>query len=225
MPTLLMSKCVASSRNHGFIRHEDTSSLVSNSTPRNPTSHCRRRRFRILPTLPLTTHPPSPFVTFRSPSLQIRMRVVGSAPFTMSYTCISVPRIVTLRSLHLTLTSSEVLDLIGSFPILEDLSLVAFSHESDVWNTPSTSPKLTGSLELGALGGIRPAARRLLGLPGGLHFTKISISCLDGDVEPTMDLVSRCSDTLKSLVIYYRIQGAFSFSFYERSMPYRHLWV
>ena len=82
----------------------------------------------------------------------------------------------TLRSLSLRAISLEVLDLICSFPLLEDLALILPHCGSEVWNTPSTSPKLTGSLELRAVGDIRPAVRRLLGLPGGLHFTKVTIA-------------------------------------------------
>jgi hypothetical protein len=126
-----------------------------------------------------------------------------------------------LRSLRLTFTSSEVLDLICSFPLLEDLALAPFGSGSDVWNTPSTSPKLTGSLDLRAFGTIRPVARRLVGLPG-LHFTKITIAYLNEDVESVTDLVSKCSNTLKYLDIRYRAPGVFPFGLYEWSMPYCH---
>jgi hypothetical protein len=116
----------------------------------------------------------------------------------------------TLTSLRIMSTSSEILELICSFPLLEDLALVFLSLGGDAWDTPSTSPKLTGSLELVALGAIRPAARRLLSLPGGLRFAKIDTSCLKEDVKSITDLVSRCSDTLESLKICYCIPGAFS---------------
>jgi hypothetical protein len=107
----------------------------------------------------------------------------------------------TLRSLRLTCTSPDVLDLICSFPLLEDLALIYPSHGSDVWNTPPTSPKLTGSLNLSMFGGIRPVARRLLSLPNGLHFTKI-IVMLDEGTDSVVGLVSTCSDTLESISIF-----------------------
>jgi hypothetical protein len=114
----------------------------------------------------------------------------------------------TLRSLRLIGTSLEVLDLVCSFPLLKDLALVSLHQGSDTWNTPSTSPKLTGSLELNAIGGICAVARRLLDLPYGLRFTKITVWCFSEDAESTTDLVSRCSDTLESLTLYSFIAGA-----------------
>ena len=114
----------------------------------------------------------------------------------------------TLRSLRLTSTSPDVLDLICSFPLLEDLAWVFLSQGNDMWTTPSTSPKFTGSLDLRAIGAIHPAVRRLLDLPNGLHFAKITVACRDEDVEPTTDLVSSCSDTLKSLEVSYYSLGA-----------------
>jgi hypothetical protein len=128
----------------------------------------------------------------------------------------------TLKSLHLSCTSPEVLDLICSFPLLEDLALTSLQHGSDTWNTPSTSPKLTGSLDLSLFGGIRTAICRLVGLPGGLHFTKISIACLQEDVESTKELVSRCSGTLEYLSIYYYTPGMSPFSLSKSSIPYHY---
>jgi hypothetical protein len=113
----------------------------------------------------------------------------------------------TLKSLRLTCISSEVLDLICSFPLLEDLALISLGPGSDAWNTPSTSPKLTGSLELKAFGEFRTVARRLLDLPDGLHFTKITAESLDEDVKSIMDLVSRCSKTLGSLEVSFFVPG------------------
>jgi hypothetical protein len=107
----------------------------------------------------------------------------------------------TLRSLHLIYTSPEVSDLICSFPLLEDLTLIHPSRGSDTRNTLPTSPKLTGSLNLNIFEGVRPVVRRLLDLPDGLHFVKITVGSIDADATPTADLVSRCSDTLESLSI------------------------
>ena len=77
------------------------------------------------------------------------------------------------------------------------------------WNTPPISPKLTGSLDLRAIWGIRPAIHRLLDLPGGLRFARVMVMCRTKDAELTTDLVSRCSDTLESLEVSYYAPGAF----------------
>jgi len=121
----------------------------------------------------------------------------------------------TLKSLYLSYGSSalfsEIFGLVCSFPLLEDLALLSLgnSNEVDVWNIPSTSPKLTGCLELNIAGEMRPTICRLLELPGGLCFSKIVISCSDEDVEPVMDLMSKCSDTLEYLGMIYDNTGAF----------------
>jgi hypothetical protein len=122
----------------------------------------------------------------------------------------------------------DVLDLICSFPLLEDLALDCADYGSDTWNNPSTSPKLTGSLDLSLFVGVRPTIRRLVGLPNGLRFTKITITVHE-DVGSITDLVSRCSDTLESLSIYRCGVGLSFFSFHEWSIPYRyhryrHVW-
>ena len=111
----------------------------------------------------------------------------------------------TVRSLRLTSTSFEVFDLVCSFPLLEDLALVAILPECGAvrLKTPASSPKLTGSLDLKSLPGNRPAVCRLLDLPNGLHFRAITTLCLnEEDIGPATDLVSRCSSTLESFTLY-----------------------
>ena len=120
-----------------------------------------------------------------------------------------------VRSLRLESTHarpSEVFGLICSFPLLEDFALLVFGYgDEDRWSTPSTSPRLTGSLELrSVVGGIGPITRRFLDLPSGPNFTKIVLACVDEtDFESTTDLVSGCSDTLESLNVSDYLQGAF----------------
>ena len=105
---------------------------------------------------------------------------------------------------------SEVFSLICSFPLLEDLRLRLATRDntaSDGWEAPLTSPKLTGTLQQS--GEIRSTSRRLLGLPSGLHFSKIVVRCRAVDVDFAKDLVMKCSDTLESLCIEYISSGAF----------------
>jgi len=152
-----------------------------------------------------------------------------SAPFAMSCACVSstLYRQIAMalpysmdshtQSGHsgwLPTPSSSVFDLVCSFPLLEDLGLVFFlGSQADTvqWIAPSTSPKLTGCLELSTRGGIHSAVRRLLNFPGGVRFAKITVSCLGSDFEPATDLVSGCSGTLESLqAIYSSITGPLS---------------
>ena len=120
-----------------------------------------------------------------------------------------------LRSLHLGasfLPLSAAINLLCSFSLLEDLAIRPFHSEAaDRWTVPSTSPRLTGSLDLRNLEeGICFTARRLLELPNGLHFTKIELACLnEADFKSAADLVSRCSGTLESLIVVDHSPGVF----------------
>ena len=111
----------------------------------------------------------------------------------------------TIKSLRLEfgrVRLSEVFDLMCSFPLLEDLTLLIYAYEDDLdgWTTPSTSPRLTGSLMLHSMYGIGPITRRLLDLPNGLNFTEVMSTCAkEKDIKSTTDLVSGCSNTLESL--------------------------
>ena len=116
----------------------------------------------------------------------------------------------TLKSLSLYCTSiplSEIFGLICSFPLLEDLALHHWGGDANEWATPSTSPKLTGSLQL--YGENRFTAKGLLGLPDGLHFSKIITRFPVGGAKLVMGLVSACSDTLEFLCVDYSRSGAF----------------
>ena len=120
----------------------------------------------------------------------------------------------TLKSLQLFCSFAplpEILDCVCSFPLLEDLSLCSViprvQENVTKWNAPPTSPKFTGSLFISCKN--RDIARELLALPGGLHFSKLTVVCPIGDGNLSKELVSACSDTLKSLTVdFYR--GAFS---------------
>jgi len=117
-----------------------------------------------------------------------------------------------VRSLRLDHCTAEVFDLVCSFPLLEDLALINPYPERDAggWTAPSTSPRLTGSLDLLTFGVARFTTRRLLDLSGGLHFYRINMMFTGNDeAKSVTDLVSSCSDTLESLTLRCYLPGAF----------------
>ena len=105
------------------------------------------------------------------------------------------------RPLH----SSQIFHLILSFPLLEDLTVInpnrAMANDdggSD--DHPSNPPAFTGSLQLMVLG-VRPLVRRLLSLPGGIHFRKLMLTFYRQDTPLITALVEGCSHTLETLDI------------------------
>ena len=109
--------------------------------------------------------------------------------------------------------TSEILDFVCSFPLLEDLAFLLMSEgAADDWIAPSNLPRLTGSLELsGMVRGVGPMMRQLLGLQDGLRFTKIALIWADeADFKLAADLVSRCSATLESLDVTEDLLGTFA---------------
>ena len=118
----------------------------------------------------------------------------------------------TLRSLSLNccyISLSQLLNLICSFPILEDLKLdfpFRLKTTAEEWNPPSTSPEPTGTLRLDRA--FRSVISRLLVLPNFFRFSRIVITCHATDADLAGELVSRCSETLESLSFYFL--GAFT---------------
>ena len=115
-----------------------------------------------------------------------------------------------LKSLRLSYSHAplpELLALICSFPLLEDLVLgsVRDRENTPEWDAPPTSPKFIGSLCLG--GKTRDITRKLLDLPGGLHFSSIAVSCPIEDGDLANELVSMCSDTLESFLLDFSYLG------------------
>ena len=105
----------------------------------------------------------------------------------------------------------EILNLICSFPLLENLSLRPRFNTGDAatdgWETPSNSPRLTGSLQL--TNGIRSAAGILMRLPNGLRFSKMTMMCEVEDADLIGDLVLKCSDSVESLCVGYPSMSVF----------------
>ena len=64
---------------------------------------------------------------------------------------------------------------------------------------PMRPPMFTGSLKLFAMGRMEPFIRRLLSLPGGVHFWKLKLTWLRGeDLSLITGLVGGCYRTLES---------------------------
>ena len=146
-----------------------------------------------------------------------RLTVVGSLELhrALAVTILPFHGFSPIKSLHvnlLVLPSSQVFDLILSFPLLENLSVFSSTetpiHNRDSSNGPPTAaqspipPAFSGSLELSMAGGMGPIARRLSSLPGGIHFRKLTLKWAEEeDILLTMALMERCSRTLESLDI------------------------
>ena len=120
------------------------------------------------------------------------------------------------KSLRLTFTLiplQETFNLILSFPFLEDLAVISsYSVSADSiygFGEPPTAaqplnqPMFTGSLELNLTEGTELFIRRLLSLPGGIHFRELTFTWIRGkDLSAIMTAVERCSHTLESLNIH-----------------------
>jgi hypothetical protein len=105
---------------------------------------------------------------------------------------------------------SEVLKLIHSFPLLQDLRFMpgVGAEINDIdWDAfrPFTLPPLTGALELKCQ--VNRAARLLLGLPCGLRFRKITLAMFhppEVEFGLVRALVEKCSGTLESICIEFK---------------------
>ena len=121
------------------------------------------------------------------------------------------PILKSLRVAFAALPSSRTFDLILSFPLLDDLTVIAWDvsidneHGSDALPTvgkPSNPPTFAGSLDVFLAGGIEPIARRLLSLPSGIHFRELKLTWnFEQDLPLTKNLVEGCSHTLESLTV------------------------
>jgi hypothetical protein len=122
-----------------------------------------------------------------------------------------------LKSLRVTVLaplSSQIIDLVFSFPLLEDLAVATcYGTSTDYGDSPnkllttvqpSSPPAFTGSFELYVTGGMESVTRRLLSLPGGIHFRKLIWAWYHKkELSLMMALAERCSHTLESLDVTY----------------------
>ena len=126
-----------------------------------------------------------------------------------------------LKSLHLSFyaaPSSQVFNLIHSFPLLKDLSVfsvgswIGTAHYLDERPIAARSliqSALTGSLELNLWLGSDFLVPQLLSLPGGIRFQKICFTLnQEKDISPMMALVEGCCSTLESLEVVCELSGA-----------------
>lgn len=124
----------------------------------------------------------------------------------------------TLKSLSVILCSfipSQAIDLIYYFPLLEDLTLIGNNsvfEEPQAVSSSATSPPLTGTLELRLAPGFARMVNRLLDLPNGLHFQKLTLApSKEEGLPPVGKLVEVCSETLEHLDVSHQPQCAIHF--------------
>ena len=124
--------------------------------------------------------------------------------------------IKSLRVGSILLPSPQLIYLIRSSPLLEDLTVAGRDESSGDGNdtnwlppgVPLTSPPLSGSLDLN-IHGMGNTVRRLLDLPSGLHFRNLTFSWnLKEDLRWITALVRRCSHTLEFLYVTRNQGGA-----------------
>jgi hypothetical protein len=111
-----------------------------------------------------------------------------------------------LRLDHTIFSSSQVVKLICSLPLLEDLEITSSGIGSDGGDCsdfrPSTSPPLIGTLALSLPPGMGRAMRQLLNLPNGLRFRGLDFKWYsEEDLRWMSAIVEACSDPLERLEI------------------------
>ena len=152
----------------------------------------------------------------------VRLHLAGRDPFpnrpiTLTPFLGFSPVLKSLLVDSFTLPPSHLFDLILSFPLLEDLTVIR-CHDvpTDEANDPAglpiatqpTSPPMTGSLTLPQRGGLGSVARWLLSLPGGIHFRRLALSLWGGEDDLlARALVKECSHNLKSLELFCAAHG------------------
>ena len=125
------------------------------------------------------------------------------------------PVLKSLRLIFGSASFSQVFDLIGSLPLLEELDLeiidLDISDEEDTVFRPLTSPPLLAkTLTLTLLHDTEYAARRLLDLPNGLRFRLlIFVVPRGGDFECATTLVERSFDVLEYVHVECHSRGEF----------------
>ena len=123
-----------------------------------------------------------------------------------------------LKALYVSLLflpHTKIFDLVRSLTLLEDLTLNGEDADIDGDESverqtivSSTPLALTGTLELFLYARVGRTLRRLVDLPGGVHFRKIDLSwCGVQDLPQVVEIVVACSDTLESIEIACKVDG------------------
>ena len=122
-----------------------------------------------------------------------------------------------IKSLHASFLFNpplQIFDLILPFPLLENLAVAV---KPEVWKNELLTttqllnlPPFTGSLELHWRGGIKLVARRLLSLPSGIRFRKLTLGWFDEEhLMLILGLMTVCLNALESLDITCYTRGKF----------------
>jgi hypothetical protein len=126
----------------------------------------------------------------------------------------------------------RVFNLICSFPLLEDLDVVDLdplfgipinsNNGSDglpATTKPQNLPVFTGAFKLLLWTGMEPFTRRLLSLPSGIHFRKLTLTwSREEDLSLMVALVEGCSHTIESLDITCNLLGKLIWRFRSRKI-------
>ena len=107
---------------------------------------------------------------------------------------------------------NDVLGLVYSFPLLDDLLLTGMPLAPDAKFIPLTSPTFSGSLCLAVFLEMRTMVDHLLTLPGGIHFRELILPWIcDKDMPSMMDLIYVCSGSLEILQVLNHTKRTFAF--------------
>ena len=110
------------------------------------------------------------------------------------------PSLKWLRLAFTSLPVSDIMSLICSFPLLDNLLLHGIPTSSDAIVIPPKTPTLNGKLCLSVYLEMRMVVDQLLSLPGGIHFREMTFPWITGQSPaPMMDLISACSRTLECI--------------------------
>ena len=132
--------------------------------------------------------------------LTLHVHTVDGSPISLAHLHGFAPSLKSLRMTFPKVPLSDILNLVYSFPLLDDLLLAGIPVASDVEVIPSASPTFSGRFYLAVFQEMRTMVDHFLSLPGGIHFRKLLLPWIcDQDLPPMVDLVSACSHTLESL--------------------------